>query len=707
MSSSVRVEIFGLVQGVGFRPFVYKTANSLNLNGFVQNSSNSVIIEIEGAKIDEFLLALTNDLPKGALISKIIKSDQIAKNYKDFVIRKSESLEQKLTPLPLDTAICDECTKELFDPTNRRFLHPFISCSACGARYTILRALPYDRESTTMSKFAMCDECKAEYTDPKSRRFHAEPIACYKCGAEFAASADQAVLALKNGEIVALKGLGGFLLLADARNDNALANLRRRKNRPYKPFAVLVETLEEAQKLADLSDHETNLISSTQKPIVVATKSSRYDLSELVAPEIDRIGIMLASNPIHHIILRKFAGALVATSANLSDEPIIANIEELEAKLSSVYDQVLNHDREIQNAIDDSVVQSVESHTIFLRSARGFAPLIVDLPRKLTTPTLAVGAEQKNTIAIGFDDKALISPHIGDLYSVDSMEFFERTISTFKRIFGFEPAQIACDLHDGYQSTIWAKSQNLPLIRVQHHHAHALAVMAENGVSSALAICFDGTGLGTDGTIWGGEFLVVTPEGFERIAHFKQFELIGADQATKNPERIAYALARNAGVLWDTNATYETMIRQKLGTVQTSSIGRLFEGLAYISGIQTARGYEGFAGLKIESFYNDLIRGEYECNITNGVIDTSELIRGASVDNHAVFASKFLHTIASVCRQVADQTDLPVVLCGGVFQNRTLTKLVLEELAHKKVFLPQKLPPNDGAISFGQLVASI
>lgn len=685
---------------------------------------------------------------------KTIKNSAIviannAKQSAIFTIDETQNSEAITTHLPPDTAICAECLAEMRDFKNRRFRHPFISCTNCGPRYTIARELPYDRAATAMSDFPMCAACLFEYENPLDRRFHAQPIACNECGSrvvlldanrvERARDFDAikgAADAILQGKIVAIKALGGFQLCANARNYAALKLLRDRKSRPAKPFAILCADLAAARTIAEISEAEAEFLTAPSRAITLLKKGANYDLSHLVAPEIDRVGIMLPSAPIQFILMeilqscRNEAGsgaqidAIVATSANLAESPIARSAAELFAELGGVFDCVLDHDREVINAADDSVLQVAEIQEIgnietaakfqpiIIRRARGFAPQAIALPAKLAEPTLAVGAQQKCAIAIGFSDQAVLSPHIGDLFSVSAQEYFERAIAAFKRLYRFEPARVVADAHPQYASTRWALARGLPTARVWHHHAHALAVMAEFQLKApVLAIAWDGAGYGADGAIWGGEILIANYDNFERVGHLRDFALIGGENAIKNPEKIAagllYELQISSPILTE---NFAKMIANKINSPRTTSMGRLFDAIAYLSGILESYGFDGQSGLMIEKYADPNELDSYHFAVENGVVDYAGIVRGVLRDrklnvDRAKIAAKFLNTLTEIAAFFAEKYNLPIVLCGGVFQNKTLAIKVISCLTamKKQVYLSRKLPPNDGAIAIGQL----
>ena len=533
-----KFQIEGIVQGVGFRPTVYKIAKKLDLKGYVLNSGEGVIVEIEGENRDKFIDTLKKNLPPLAKIDKIEKEVLPLKNYSEFIIISSKNT-SKTTFISPDKSVCEDCLKEMFDANNRRYLYPFINCTNCGPRYTIIENIPYDRKNTSMKKFKMCEKCEKEYTNPLDRRYHAQPISCYECGPKLSLKLKiesdkwrelrieneayteikkifkEVAKFLKDGKIGAIKGLGGFHLVCDATNEKAVKELRERKNRPFKPFAMMFKDIQEIKKYCEINDYEEKLITSIERPIVVVKK--RVDLKG-IADNIDRYGVFLSYTPIHYLLFREIDFPIVATSANISNEPIIRSFEELKEKLGNVVDFVLDYDRDIVNACDDSVMTCVDDKILTYRLSRGYAPKSFSIDKKIKPNILAVGANQKNTIALSFKDKVIISPHIGDLLTIDAVEYFERTIETFKRLYSFKPDIIIGDLHPEYESTKWAKVQNLPFYQIQHHYAHILSTMFEfNLKGEFLAFSFDGTGYGEDKQIWGGEVFIANENSFKRL----------------------------------------------------------------------------------------------------------------------------------------------------------------------------------------------
>ncbi|UFS62491.1 carbamoyltransferase HypF [Sulfurimonas sp. HSL-3221] len=752
-SKRFRFRIRGIVQGVGFRPFVYQLAVREGVGGHVLNDGDGVVIEVEGppASLEAFERALTASPPPLARIDEVHRDLLAPLGETAFAIRGSESSAAKTMVSP-DMAVCDACAAELFDPANRRYRYPLINCTDCGPRYSIIRALPYDRPQTSMAPFAMCPQCAHEYNDPANRRYHAQPISCYECGPHLSLtdasgaaigtehdSIDRAAALLAEGRIVAVKGLGGFHLMCDATNGTAVARLRERKRRPSKPLAVMFPSLEMIREAAELSDAEERLILSNTRPIVVVRKKAGLAFGEPVAPGIDRIGVFLPYTPLHLLLMDRLQRPVVATSANISEEPILTDAVQLRDKLGSVVDAVLDVDREIVNACDDSVVTVAGSRTLMLRMARGYAPRSLPLPFEAPGRILAVGANQKSTIALGFDKNIVLSPHIGDLVSVDAFEYFERTLETFKRFYAFEPDIVVCDLHPGYETTKWAKAfhaahPGTALVRVQHHYAHALACMAEYGLEEpVLAFCFDGTGYGGDkvngeagegtlgyGTLWGGEVLLADPRRFERAYHFRPFRLLGGEQAVREPRRVALSLLFECYSLDDVLAmahptvgsftpaeirTLHTMWQRGLNAPESSSVGRLFDAVASLTGCAQTLGYEGESGMRLEAEAGTALPGEFAFAVEEGVIDWEPLLR-QTLEAPSRAAAGLHAALTGVITEIAQRhPGTPVVLSGGVFQNRTLTAMAcaaLEKLGIR-YYVQCDTPVNDGGVALGQL----
>ena len=742
-----RLNVSGIVQGVGFRPFVYRLATDLGLSGFVFNDGAGVVVEIEGAEISlkRFEAHLLSDAPPLSQVDTVASEIIAMVGATPFVIQASKENSAQTMVSP-DMAICDACHVEMNDITNRRYHYPFINCTHCGPRYSIITALPYDRPKTSMAPFKMCIACTKEYNDPSDRRYHAQPISCYDCGpklslidlhgvelAQDVEAINYICMLILRGKTVAIKGLGGFHLVCDATNETAVTQLRRDKRRETKPLAVMFDTLENAEKVANLSDGERLLLTSKEHPIVVVSKNSSELLAPSVAPGINKIGLFLAYTPLHLLILEKLKRPIVATSANLSDQPIITDEDEVLNKLGSVVHAVLSYDREIINASDDSVVMMAGSEKVMLRMARGYAPKSLLTSHKSNTKILALGANQKNTIALGFGDHMILSPHIGDLVSLDAVEYFERTLETFKSFYGFEPDVVVCDKHPRYESSIWAKKftqhrASVALIEVQHHYAHALACMAEYQLDEpVLAFCFDGTGYGEassedDATLWGGEVLIADTQKYERINHLRPFKLIGGEKAVKEPRRVALSLlfaCYDLDVIMKMDnptvksfelselKTLHTMYQRNLNAPLSSSVGRLFDAVASLMGIAQNLGYEGESGLLIESAAESDEGTFYSYTIEDDLIDWEpmlyEILQEKDLKSIAV---KFMNTLCKIVIDIAlEHPELPVVLSGGVFQNKYLVEKLTVAFKQGQIryYIQTDTPINDGGIALGQL----
>ncbi|WP_294964264.1 carbamoyltransferase HypF [Sulfurimonas sp.] len=710
-------KIFGQVQGVGFRPFVYKIADELNLYGFIKNSENGVELELEGQilQIEEFISILNSPrLPPLAQIDKIETLEIKAISSKKFEIIHStaNTKNSKVALVVPDIAICKDCLKDSSTSKNSKYYDYFsTTCTNCGPRYSIIKTVPYDRENTSMSKFKMCDSCEEEYTNPLNRRYHAQPISCNDCGPTLTKSIKLTAEHIKNGKIVAMKGLGGFHIVCDSTNDKVIEKLRQHKNRPTKPLAIMCKNLEQVKLLALASTKEKELLGSKEAPIVILKKSldASLKISKSVAPNIDRIGCFLPYTALHHLLFKELKNPIVATSANLSSEPIIIDAQDIKEKLPFV-DFVLDFDRDIINGVDDSLVQVVAGNTQILRLSRGYAPKVIKLPFKSEKKILAVGANAKNAIAFVIEDSIIISPHIGDLGSLKAFEFFQRTIETFKRFYDFEPDVIVHDMHPNYETTKWAKEQGKELIEVQHHLAHIYACKAEFGLSKDyLGFSFDGTGYGNDGKLWGGEIFV----GDERKYTFKPLKLLGGEKAIKEPRRVALSmlfdkysldevLALDAEVVKSFKANEIKILHQSytknLNAPQTSSVGRLFDAMASFLNLLQFQSYEGEAGLICEQNYNSEITQSFEYKIVDGIID----IEYDFFDKELV--SKFINTLVKIVLDISKQMNMEVILSGGVFQNKTLLELVASVLIKENIkhYYQQETVINDGGIALGQ-----
>ncbi|MGI9088364.1 MAG: carbamoyltransferase HypF [Chthoniobacterales bacterium] len=739
-----RVIVRGAVQGVGFRPFVYRLARELHLDGFVSNSSQGVHLEVEGESenVRAFLLRLERERPPRAIIQSFESSFLDPVGYDSFEIRESQESGEKTALILPDIATCADCLREILDPADRRFNYPFTNCTNCGPRFSIIEALPYDRANTSMKKFAMCAACDREYHDPGDRRFHAQPNACSQCGPQLAlcncsgetmalreAALTQAVAAVRAGKILALKALGGFQLVVDATNDEAIARLRERKHREEKPFAVMVSSLGAARNLCHVSEIEARLFAAAEAPIVLLAKKS--ELPELVAPRNPNLGLMLPSTPLHHLFLHSLGGSIVATSGNLSDEPICTDEEEAVQRLGGIADLFLIHDRPIVRQMDDSIARIIAGREMILRRARGYAPLPIRI-RRTATPILALGGHLKNTVALGVGENVFVSQHIGDLATEPAYQAFVRATADLPRLYETAPALIACDLHPDYLSTKYAAQFSLPVRAVQHHWAHIAACMAENELAPPLlGVSWDGTGYGDDGTIWGGEFLRANADGdFTRSAHLRQFRLPGGAAAVKEPRRCALGLLFEifGDELWHQHDLLEQfdpsepgllrqMLEKQINSPLTSSAGRLFDAVAALLDLRARTSFEGQAAMELEFAIEPAIEKFYPFELRGAsplVIDWQAMISAIIADHRAgvsrgVIAAGFHNTLAEIIVAVARQTgEEKVALSGGCFQNRYLIERTIARLSAEgfRVYWPQRIPPNDGGISLGQIFAA-
>ena len=737
--NSFSIRIKGIVQGVGFRPFIYKLAVNSGLKGEVYNDSEGVVVNltIEKEKLISFIEDIKLYKPYLSQIDSIEYKEMLYNQYTSFKIIKSREQSPGLTIMPPDISICKECESELNDPKNKRYKYPFITCTNCGPRYTIIDHMPYDRKNTSMESFKMCSACEDEYNDPMDRRYHAQPIGCFECGPKIVLRSkdevlendqesviDKSVELIKKGNIIALKGVGGYHLVCDAMNDEAVKKLRERKQRFDKPFAVMVKKIDIAKQLAEINPMEQELLESIERPIVLLKKLDNPGLkiSALAAPCIDKIGLFLPYTPLHILILQKLDRPVVATSANLSDEPLCINFKEL-LNLSNVWDYCLDHNREIVNGCDDSVVTVIKNKTLFFRRARGYAPKALKLPFSLKQNVLSLGANQKSTIALGMGNNVILSPHIGDLNSIQSVKYFKDNIKSLKRVYGFKPDKIIYDKHLGYESAKYAlgeleKYKEIKGINIQHHYAHILAVMAEKNISKkVLGIAFDGTGLGDDGNLWGGEFLLCDLDSFERVAHIKYFKLLGGEKAIKEPRRVALSLLFDVYGKEVLNlihpvvnsfskrelASLFTVYEKGINTPLSSSVGRLFDAAASLCDIIHIVTYEGQSGTMLESYYDNSIKEGYPFYIKDGVIDIYPMIKGIVEENNKITAvSMFFNTIVDIIVTIWEKYGLTPVLGGGVFQNGVLLNLILDKIPNAE--FSNLIPPNDGAVSLGQII---
>ena len=725
------IRVRGTVQGVGFRPAVYRLARASGLAGFVRNDSEGVWIEVEGPL--QRLSAFVEQLPVSAPpLSRIERTEIVelrAVGEQAFQIVASTTRSTVGADIPADAATCEACLEELFDPADRRFRYPFINCTDCGPRYTIARDVPYDRSRTTMDAFALCAPCKAEYQDPGSRRFHAEPNACPACGPELSlealrgeAALQAALEALREGRILAVKGLGGFHLAADARNQATVARLRERKRRPHKPFALMGRDLATLSAVVELTGPALEMLLSPARPIVLCR--ARGDLPPGVAPGLNELGVMLPYTPLHHLLLRGGPGLLVMTSGNLSEEPIAKDNAQALARLAGIADAFLLHDREIHTRADDSVFRIVAGAPQPVRRSRGQVPEAIRLPCA-APPIVAVGAGLKNTVCVTRSDEAHLSPHVGDLEHLETYAFFREAIDKLSRLLGVEPRTVACDLHPDYLSTRWAAESGLRRESVQHHHAHIASCLAENGFHDpAIGVAFDGTGCGPAGEAWGGEFLLADLAGFRRLGHLRPIALAGGEAAIRAPWRLGLAALRDAGagdaLLGRIDPRKRALVDRMLagGTAPLATgAGRWFDAVSALCGIREEISYEGQGAIELEAVATPGDGGAYPFELhplptfevdPRAAIRTlaCELQGGACAGEVAArFHATLAQAIAAGCRLARDRHGLETVaLSGGCFQSRLLTegaKALLEE-AGFRVLVHRKVPPNDGGVSLGQ-----
>jgi hydrogenase maturation protein HypF len=723
-----RVRVTGSVQGVGFRPYVYRLAGELSLGGFVLNDAHGVLIEVEGSAtvVDRFLERLPSEAPPLAVLERVSVEERAPSGDVAFAIRESIRGAVPDAPVTPDTATCDDCLRELFDPGDRRYRYPFINCTNCGPRFTIVRGVPYDRSLTTMASFTMCAACRAEYEDPADRRFHAQPNACPVCGpsvrliGESAAAGDAlcaTTAALLAGAIVAIKGIGGYHLACLAGDERAVAALRARKHREDKPFALMAPSVAVAESLARFDPRALALLTGPERPIVLAPRLPDAPVAGSVAPGAPELGVMLPYSPLHHVLLADVGETLVMTSANVSDEPIAYRDEDALERLAGIADLFLTHDRPIETRTDDSVVRA---RTI-LRRSRGYVPAALSLPGTGTPrPLLACGAELKNTFCLARGLRAWVSHHIGDLENYETLRSFTVGIEHFKTLFAVEPEVVVHDLHPEYLSTKYAlELDGVELVGVQHHHAHLAACLAEHGEPGpAIGAIFDGTGYGLDGTVWGGELLYGDVAEFRRVGALLPVALPGGARAIKQPWRMACAWLVASGIeppaAWRPIAE---LARSGLASPWTTSMGRLFDAVAALAGVRAEVNYEGQAAIELEAACDPNEPGSYPIAVRTGaplVIDPRETIRAVAADAAAgasagVIARRFHRTIARATVKAlvecaaAHDTDV-VVLSGGVFQSRLLLESASGALteAGLRVLVPERLPPGDGGIAYGQ-----
>lgn len=753
----VRAKITGAVQGVGFRPTVYRLAQKLHIKGWVENTSEGVLIEAEGLKatLEDFLQKIQTQKPAQAEISEVSVSYVEPIGEEDFKIFSSKVHNQKTVKILPDLAICQNCLDDILDPNNRRFYYPFTNCTNCGPRFSIIESLPYDRENTTMRKFKMCQPCQAEYEDPLNRRFHAQPNACKSCGPHLelwntrgcVLSTHEDALKeteslIRKGFVVAVKGLGGFHLFADAQNSEAVQRLRKRKHREEKPLALMLPSLSNVTHICEVSELEKELLACAQAPIVllkkkVHAKALSWDISDEVAPKNPNLGVMLPYTPLHYLLLQLLDFPVVATSGNKSDEPICIDEQEALSRLNGIADAFLIHNRPIARHVDDSIVRVMGGSSMILRRARGYAPFTLEQSKNLDA-SLAVGAHLKNSVAFAYRNKIFLTQHIGDLDTPQALHSFEKTIEDLPKIYDFKPQRVICDAHPDYSSSQFAKKMGLPLTQVQHHYAHILSCMAEHDLKPpVLGIAWDGTGYGLDGTVWGGEFLNIGSQGFERVATLHPFLLPGGEKAIHEPIRTAISVLfevfgnevfASSKFSFVTNLSernkklFQQMLQKQINSPKTTSVGRLFDAVSALLGIRTQNHFEGQAAMELEfaisnqsvkEFYPFKIKEQNHLGSPLFVIDWRPMIQHLWKEFQSemclsMISAKFHNTLAEMIVEVGKMTqENRVVLSGGCFQNKYLLERSIHRLRSQGFtpFWHQRVPPNDGGVALGQLIA--
>ena len=749
-----KIAVKGIVQGVGFRPFVYTQAIQNQLTGWVRNTSAGVEIEIYGQEsgINQFIFALQKTPPPLSVIDQVMIDEIPYTQYESFSILSSQAEEGAFIPISPDMVICDDCRNELFDPKDRRFRYPFINCTNCGPRFTIIKDIPYDRPKTTMVDFPLCEACSREYKNPLNRRFHAQPVACDDCGPQVSLwqngtiieNGDNAIIIARKmiteGKILAIKGLGGYQIACDAKNINSLKQLRQRKHRSDKAFALMAFDIETINKYVHIQNTERELLLSKENPIVLLAKKCVDYFPEEIAPQQNTLGFMLPTSPIHYLLLEPgtaIPDVWVMTSGNLSDEPISFQDEEAFKRLSPIADAILTHNRPIYMRTDDSVYRVFNERSYPIRRSRGFAPNPIRFNESLPS-VLATGAELKNTFCFTKDQYAFLSHHIGDLENFETLQSYEQGIAHFENLFKLKPEALAVDLHPDYMATRYgltrAIDENLPVYHIQHHHAHLASIMADHKLplnhDPVLGLIFDGTGLGSDKTIWGGEFLLGNAFTYERILHLENMPLPGGDAATKKPARMALAYLWALDLEWfedlpavqslcaDDKTMLRSMLKNKINTPQTSSMGRLFDAVSALIGIRTEVTYEGQAAIELENCMDSYENGAYDLPIADEEIKLSALFEQIITDklnrvSNEIISAKFHRGIAQTCldasMKVKQQYGIDkVALGGGVWQNMSLLKLTVSKLTQAgfTCLVHEQVPTNDGGLSLGQAYAA-
>ena len=716
---------------MGFRPFVYTLASRFCLVGEIYNDDEGVKLNFSGedASFLAFEKELYEKLPALARIDELhkFKIDQI---YEKLEIIASKSATKQAPILP-DFALCDDCLREFYDPANPRYKYPFINCTNCGPRFSIIKALPYDRVNTTMNEFKMCEFCESEYKDPLNRRYHAEPISCPNCGpklylkdkfgkvlASGNEAAKEAAKLINEGKILAIKGLGGFHLVCDATNEAAVSELRARKHRPSKPFALMSKNLENARKIAQISEAEAKLLSSNLKSIVLLETKNGSNIAKSVAPNLNKLGVMLAFSGIHLLLFDYLLHDIIATSANISGEVVIKDENELREKLGDVIDFYLDHDREIYSPSDDSIAFCIGYEVVFTRTSRGLNPNFIHTNFKQKGTFLALGAELKSSFCIYKDGLLMISPYIGDLKNVATFDRFKDIFTLFEKTYNLKIDKVIADLHPNFLNTKWAKDQGFELVHLQHHYAHLLSVIFENELADKkyIGFCFDGTGYGEDGKIWGGEVFRLDKKSHERVYHFDEFSLFGGENSIKNIYLIAYSIilkysledeARKFLVNFDEKmlANFKKMEQKGLNLVKTSSVGRIFDAFgAIICGLFYSS-FEGESGMRLEALYDKNLDVCYKFGLDNGVIGFKEAFKSALKDEPRVAATAFINGLADIIFEISKKEKMEILLSGGVFQNKTLLELIYKKFtkANLKFYINKKFCSNDSNVNLGQI----
>ena len=753
-NSGLRIEIKGIVQGVGFRPFIFGLATRLDLKGWVRNTSSGVEIEVSGTtdNLTRFAREIRESAPPLSRILSLVTHPIPAGNFDGFQILTSQAVEGEFIPISPDVSVCPDCLREMLDPKDRRYRYPFINCTNCGPRFTIVKDIPYDRPLTTMANFPLCPECTAEYNDPHNRRFHAQPVACPTCGPHISfiknsieVESHEAALQIarefiREGQIVAVKGLGGYLLACDATNPQAVARLRDRKKRSDKPFALMAYDLEAIKRHCFVTPLEEELLFSIQRPIVLLERKPGSAVNEYCAPNLHTLGFMLPYTPLHYLLLEPtngFPDALVMTSGNLSEEPIAYTDEDAMSRLNSIADAFLTHNRPIHMRMDDSVHSISDGKPAILRRARGFAPSPILLAEN-TPPALGAGAELKNTFCLSRTNQAFLSHHIGDLENYETLHSYEEAIQHYQRLFRISPQVICCDMHPDYLASRYAaeraSAESLPLMKVQHHHAYLAACLADNGISTldpVIGLTFDGTGFGLDGTIWGGEILVGSYDKFERAYSLQYAPLPGGDAGVRRPSRMALGWLYSLGMAWDEDLppvfdlnsqeleVLAVQLKRSINTPLTSSMGRLFDAVASLVGVRQQASYEGQAAIELEAIADPNERGSYEFDISGKSFSPAHLFSALIKDLRAgvqlpILSARFHNSVANLslelCRRIRSLSGIETIaLSGGVWQNRFLIARTVYNLETNgfTILRHQQTPVNDGCIALGQLMVAI